>query len=634
MAESNIHIRLKQPFGWKSAGTYILLAFLLIASFHLSGQVCDGNLGQNIFSDGDFGSGNTNVVSTDPQIAPGYIYQPHPPPNDGYYTITNYTGLWNLFPGWIKIRDNSPDDFGYMMVVNASHQPGLFYENEITGLCENTLYEFSADIINLMEIGSNAIKPNVSFLLDGVEYYDTGIVPEDEEWNTYGFTFTTNPDQSSLTLSLRNNAPGGIGNDLALDNISFRPCGPKALILPEEIADICEDGDPIDLEVTLIGDAYDTPTYQWQQSFDQGATWDNIQGETGETFTHTTLSAGTYYYRYLVANGPGNISNYKCRISSNIKLVHVIPKFNTVTDTICDGLTYTVGNSVYSKTGIYTDSLVNRIGCDSIITLNLTVVEDPKIDAEYILTNPSCSYLQDGRFAIDSIIRGTQPYAFFFEEEPYDLNETAANLQAGEYVYLIIDRYGCSLEETVTVLSPLPFVVNLGDDQEVDLGDPVLIIPEANYSVENYLWEPADLVECEGECLELNWSPPYSMYIAAVGTSTNKCNAADSVYVTVNKTRKAWFPNAFSPNNDGLNDYFTVFGALPNVKRVEKMSIFDRWGKLIFEKYDFVPNEPTSGWDGTFNGRQLEPGTFVYVISIRFLDDEIISYSGDVTIVR
>ena len=104
------------------------------------------------------------------------------------------------------------------------------------------------------------------------------------------------------------------------------------------------------------------------------------------------------------------------------------------------------------------------------------------------------------------------------------------------------------------MVSPLPFVIDLGDDQVVDLGDPVQIIPEANYSVENYLWEPSDLVDCEGECLELIWSPPYSMYIAAVGTSANKCNTSDSVFVTVNKTRKAYFPNAFSPNNDGNKD--------------------------------------------------------------------------------
>jgi len=71
------------------------------------------------------------------------------------------------------------------------------------------------------------------------------------EWNTYGFTFTTGPGVTEVSLSLVNNAPGGIGNDLILDNISFQACGPEALILPETVANICEDGDPITLDATV-----------------------------------------------------------------------------------------------------------------------------------------------------------------------------------------------------------------------------------------------------------------------------------------------------------------------------------------------------------------------------------------------
>ena len=443
---------------------FYLPLILLFLSVQLSGQVCDGNLGVNIFPDGDFGSGNTNVVSTDPKIAPGYLYQPNPPPNDGYYTITNYTGLWDLFPGWIKIYDNSEDIFGYMMVVNASNEPGLFYEKEITGLCENTLYEFSADIINLLQKGSNMIKPNVSFLLDDEVKFTTGDVPEDETWHTYGFTFTTEPRQFSLSLSLQNNAPGGMGNDLALDNISFRPCGPEALILPEEVTDICQDGEPIPLSATLIGDAFETPTYQWQQSFDQGVNWSDIAGETGTTYMHANLGSGDYYYRFLVANGPGNITNYKCRIVSNEKIVRVIPKFTSINDSICQGLSYPIGDKEYSETGTYIDTLTNRLGCDSIITLDLFVEEDSKISVIPAYTDPSCANLTDGSFAIESVENGEEPYNYIFEDEAYGIDETVYNLLAGEYIYVVLDRYGCSFSESITLQNPDPFIIDLGPE--------------------------------------------------------------------------------------------------------------------------------------------------------------------------
>ena len=61
--------------------------------------------------------------------------------------------------------------------------------------------------------GASAIKPNGSFLLDGVNVFKTGDFTENETWNTYGFTFTTKPGHKSLTHSLRNNAPGGIANE-------------------------------------------------------------------------------------------------------------------------------------------------------------------------------------------------------------------------------------------------------------------------------------------------------------------------------------------------------------------------------------------------------------------------------------
>ena len=222
----------------------------------------------------------------------------------------------------------------------------------IDNLCENTLYEFSADVINLIQVGVGGhIMPNVSFLLDEQVVYETGNIPQTNAWNTYGFTFTTDPGVTSITLSLRNNAPGGIGNDLALDNITFRPCGPAALILPTEIENICEEGDPIPLEATIIGDQYPTPAIQWQQSFDEGLTWVDISGETAQTYIHTQLSGGFYYYRYLLANSPFNLANSKCRVNSNVKIVHVVPKFYTIIDSICQGLSFMVGNSLYSDEG-------------------------------------------------------------------------------------------------------------------------------------------------------------------------------------------------------------------------------------------------------------------------------------------
>jgi gliding motility-associated-like protein len=119
-----------------------------------------------------------------------------------------------------------------------------------------------------------------------------------------------------------------------------------------------------------------------------------------------------------------------------------------------------------------------------------------------------------------------------------------------------------------------------------------------------------------------------------IATSENDCITSDSVFIEVIKTRKVYFPNTFTPNSDGTNDYFIVFGDVPNVQKIEKMIIFDRWGGIVFENYDFLPNERLNGWDGASKGETLDNGVFVYLVEIRFLDDEVVWYSGDITLLK
>lgn len=612
---------------------YLLISLLTMGTV-VVGQICEGNLGENIFTQGDFGKGTANILQLNPQIAPGYSYTTEPPPNDGEYMITNDIKQWSANFVWMEIEDNSPDPDGYMMVVNANFNPGVFYRQEVDGLCENTLYVFSADVYNLKPNGSDRTRPNISFLIDGNIVYESGDVPENERWNTYGFTFTTTAGQTAVTLALQNNAPGGSGNDLALDNISFRPCGPEALILPTEVANICEDGSPITLEATILGDQYDNPNIQWQQSFDTGVTWTNIAGAVSSTYRHVDLAGGYYYYRYLLANDPGNLLNSKCRVISNVKVVYVIPKFYTIVDTLCEGLSFLLGDKMYAATGIYTDSLKTSIGCDSIVTLQLTIIPDEQIGATFNIANPTCSYLEDGSIELLELSNGVEPYSIYINDEPSPIAGNLSNLAEGIYDYLIIDRYGCQFETSLSIQRPIPFTIDFGPDLVVDLGETVELSPSFSLLVADYLWDPADEVGCELNCETINWIPSRSQTLYMTATSTKGCTAADSIAVTVNKVRKVFIPNAFSPNLDGSNDYFTIYGAVPNVREIESLMIFDRWGELVFEKGAFLPNEPSIGWDGSFRGKMQERGIYTYVTKVRFLDQELVVYSGNITLIR
>lgn len=619
----------------KIAGRIVVLVVLLLLTGQVNAQLCEGNLGENIFTEGDFGSGVPNVLIPDPQIAPGYQYQTNPPPNDGFYTITNNTTSWGSFASaWVDTGDNSEDPYGYMMVVNASYTPGLFYEQQVDGLCENTFYVFSADVINLINPGNNSLKPNVSFLLDDVVYYNTGSIDEDGRWNTYGFTFTTGPGQTSIKLSLRNNAPGGLGNDLALDNIAFRACGDQAYILPEEIANICEDGEPIELAATVVGDIYDTPYVQWQQSFDEGETWYNIAGETGMTFLHTELAGGFYYYRFLLANGPANLLNVKCRVVSNVKVVHVIPKYYTIIDTLCEGLSFQLGDNLLDSAGIYTDSLLTSIGCDSIVTLELSFVKGDGLAADFDAVNPSCDYLDDGSIHIIEFYNMYSPLEILLNGIPSQTG-SAAFQSEGILSYTITDRFGCRLDTTIELEDPPPFEVSLGDDLVIELGTWVSLIPMVTEPAHSFKWAPVEEIKCEPPCDELGFYPAESLTVIVEAISAaNQCYDFDTIRIDVRTVRHVYFPNVFTPNFDGINDYFTPVGQVPNVQLIEELVIYDRWGNLVFENHRFPPNDPFRGWNGTYRGMTANPGVYTYLARVRFLDGEVEVFGGDVTLLR
>ncbi|MEM9847651.1 MAG: gliding motility-associated C-terminal domain-containing protein [Bacteroidota bacterium] len=610
----------------------IITALLLLFPFFIIAQICTGNLGDNIFTAGDFGTGTTNNIQEDPDIAPGYIYSRTGPPSDGYYVITNNTGAWSaLYGTWMSLRDNSSDPNGYMMVVNASFSAGDFYEQVVDGLCENTLYVFSADIINVVRKGvTGHHPPNVSFLLNDDVKYNTGDIGQTELWNTYGFTFETGSGETSVKLTLRNNAPGGIGNDLALDNITFRPCGPEALILPREIANICEDGDPIELEATIVGNQYADPAYQWQRSLDEGETWENIPNATSATYLHTERASGFYYYRYLISNDPVNIENSKCRVNSNVKIVHVVPKFYNIIDTLCQGLSYDVGISSYRQTGVYTDSLLSSLGCDSIVTLNLTIVPDQNIRAQVEATTPTCYGYQDAQIRTLNVQNAYPPYGIQLLEHAPDSFGLFKNLGSGEYQFSVVDHFGCSYESTISIVNPARFEIELGADIRIDLGEGIQLDLNTNYEIANMVWSPEDALTCPTNCLNEEWFPRSTNRYVLNATSVEGCMASDSIQVKVVPARKVYFPNVFAPNGSEDNTRFTVYGAVPNVQRIVQLKIFDRWGNLLYEQRDFPPNEHSIAWDGRVQGELMKTGIYAYVAEVQFFDEVVRTYSGDV----
>ena len=114
---------------------------------------------------------------------------------------------------------------------------------------------------------------------------------------------------------------------------------------------------------------------------------------------------------------------------------------------------------------------------------------------------------------------------------------------------------------------------------------------------------------------------------------TNGCIAQASLMLEAAIDPGVFIPNVFSPNGDGVNDAFTVFGNA-DVKRIVELRVFDRWGSFVFSNTDFPPNAENSGWDGSFRNADMNPAVFVYWAHVEFEDGSESFYKGDVTLVR
>ena len=111
------------------------------------------------------------------------------------------------------------------------------------------------------------------------------------------------------------------------------------------------------------------------------------------------------------------------------------------------------------------------------------------------------------------------------------------------------------------------------------------------------------------------------------------CEASDEITIRVDVDANIYIPNVFTPDHDGINDWITVF-ADDRVRKVLYLEIFDRWGNQVFVGTNFLPNDPTLGWDGTFKEKPMNPAVFAYIAKVELINGATINAKGDITLIR
>ncbi len=280
--------------------------------------------------------------------------------------------------------------------------------------------------------------------------------------------------------------------------------------------------------------------------------------------------------------------------------------------------------------GNYTVSVVDANGCplDSMLFLDQPdTIFFNNIQVENVL----CFGEPSGRISILGG-GGTPPYDFRISNQGFIPDNTFLNLPAGTYQVELRDAEGCSIGSTATITEPPLLTVDAGENRIVELGDQTLLQAISSEQPVTYLWSREEDLTC-ANCPDPLALPLNSATYTISVTNNNGCIATDDVSITVSKPRRIFAPTAFSPNNDGTNDFFTIYGDKAAVEIVS-LKIFDRWGELLFNGLELPLGEEALGWDGTHNGEPMNSGVYIYMAEIEFLDGEIVIEQGDLLLAR
>ena len=227
---------------------------------------------------------------------------------------------------------------------------------------------------------------------------------------------------------------------------------------------------------------------------------------------------------------------------------------------------------------------------------------------------------------------GVMPYSFSIDGGSFQSSPDFNGLPAGDYNFTIRDSEGCEDLIPAMVSEPSALLVDAGEDQTIELGATADLEAMANEFPVSYQWSPPEPLNCI-DCSKVEAFPVNTTTFLVTVTNESDCIATDEVQVRIVKNRPIYIPNALSPNGDRQNNFFTLFGG-PGARAIKRLQIYDRWGELIFETENIPLNVENLGWDGTYRGQKVNNGVFVYIAEVEFIDDEVITFSGDLTVLK
>jgi gliding motility-associated-like protein len=397
--------------------------------------------------------------------------------------------------------------------------------------------------------------------------------------------------------------------------------------------------------------------------------WDFGDGQTvvsnSPNITHTYTEFGKYTPNVIMQDPTG------CLIPLNgtdtIQVKGAIVNFGLNKNFLCDGgfvsfLDSTVSNDlissynwsfgdggvsaqhnpshIYNGAGYYNVMLAvtTQNGCTDTLILNnaLKIVASPqvRIDGDNAVCASSPARFT-GNFIIPDSSTVTWNWNFGNGATSVQQNPPPQIFSvSGNYFPAVIATNSSGCKDTAMYnirIHPLPIVTMPADITTV-AGVPVTIPAVYSGNMISYNWTPAIFLSCT-DCPKPVATPGYTQQYSVSFTDSNSCNNTGTILVKAQcKNANVFIPNTFSPNNDGSNDMFYPRGT--GLDRAKVMRIFNRWGEVVYERYDFPVNIASYGWDGTMKGKKANNDVYVYQVEVYCMTGEVLTLRGNIALIR
>lgn len=287
-------------------------------------------------------------------------------------------------------------------------------------------------------------------------------------------------------------------------------------------------------------------------------------------------------------------------------------------------------------TGIFEQILTRTNGCDSIIRTRILLEKDASINFT-IKTEPQDCSSSLSILTVTPQSDELTPLVYSIDGGSFSTDSVFSKVEKGDHQITIQTPSGCEKHEWVNV-TPIPELQIMLDKQKrILFGDSIELKAFTNRDEHIVVvdWNPVEGLSCT-DCLNPTVKPPEStIYTLTVGDRFGCKKTVDiSIIVNQKPTIYAYAPTAFSPNQDGMNDFFTVYFKPKTVKEISSFKIFDQWGNLVHAMNRRFADANSLTWDGKVKNQHAFEGVYVWFLDVVWKNGEKDTLRGDVVLIR